>query len=50
MGAIVAPMASCAVQLTFTPTAAGARNAVLTIASNAPQVPPVTLLGTGLLR
>jgi hypothetical protein len=47
MGASVAPGGSCPVQLTFTPTAAGARNAVLTISSNAPQAPPVTLSGTG---
>ena len=49
MGASVAPQGSCPVQLTFTPTAAGARNAVLTIASNAPEAPPVTLSGTGLV-
>jgi beta-lactam-binding protein with PASTA domain len=49
MGASVAPQGSCPVQLSFTPTAAGARNAVLTIASNAPQAPPVTLSGTGLV-
>jgi beta-lactam-binding protein with PASTA domain/energy-coupling factor transporter ATP-binding protein EcfA2 len=48
MGASVAPQGICAVQITFTPTAAGARNAVLSIVSNAPQAPPVTLLGTGL--
>jgi beta-lactam-binding protein with PASTA domain len=48
-GASVAPGSSCAVQLTFTPTAAGARNAVLTLASNAPQSPPVTISGTGLV-
>jgi hypothetical protein len=50
MGAHLAPAGSCPVQLTFTPTAAGARNAVLTIASNAPQAPSVTLSGTGLAR
>jgi beta-lactam-binding protein with PASTA domain len=49
MGASVAPGSSCALQITFTPTAAGARNAVLTFASNAPQSPPVTLSGTGLV-
>jgi hypothetical protein len=49
MGTSVAPNGSCAVQITFTPTAAGARNAVLTIASNAPQAPPVTLSGSGLV-
>jgi hypothetical protein len=49
MGASVAPQGSCPVQLTFTPTAAGARNALLTIASNAPAAPPVTLSGTGLV-
>jgi hypothetical protein len=48
-GASVAPASSCALQITFTPTAAGARNAVLTFASNAPQSPPVTLSGTGLV-
>jgi hypothetical protein len=48
-GVSVAPQGTCAVQLTFTPTAAGARNASLTIASNAPQAPPVTLSGTGLV-
>jgi hypothetical protein len=44
----LAPNATCAVQLTFTPGAAGARSATLSIASNAAGSPTVVnLSGTG---
>ena len=47
-GSSLAAGASCSVQVSFTPTAAGAANGTLSIASNAPGSPlTVTLSGTG---
>ncbi len=47
-GAAIAPNANCTVQLTFRPTAAGARNASLTINHNATgAVSTLSLSGTG---
>jgi hypothetical protein len=47
-GAPVAAGSNCAVQVTFTPTALGVRNGVLTLTDNAPNSPQtVTLTGTG---
>jgi len=47
-GSSIAAGASCSVQLTFTPTAAGAASGTLSIASSAPGSPlTVTLSGTG---
>lgn len=45
----VAPGGTCAISLTFTPSAAGSRSATLSIPSNAPSTPnAVALSGTGL--
>ncbi|MEZ0114343.1 hypothetical protein ABH920_008377 [Catenulispora sp. EB89] len=47
-GSALAAGASCAVQVTFTPTASGAANGTLSVASNAPSSPlTVALSGTG---
>ncbi|WP_194908460.1 discoidin domain-containing protein [Catenulispora rubra] len=47
-GSSLAAGASCAVQVTFTPTASGAANGTLSVASNAPSSPlTVALSGTG---
>jgi FG-GAP-like repeat/Abnormal spindle-like microcephaly-assoc'd, ASPM-SPD-2-Hydin len=49
-GPILAAGASCSIQVTFTPTAIGTRNAALTISSTAPGGPQsATLTGTGTL-
>jgi hypothetical protein len=48
-GSSVAPGASCAIQVTFTPTAPGARTGTLSITDNAPGSPQsVSLAGTGI--
>ena len=47
-GAPVAPGSACLIQVTFTPTAEGVRNGVLTLIDNAPDSPQtVALTGTG---
>ena len=46
-GAGLAPAASCAINVTFTPTAAGSRTGLLTITDNAPGSPQVVNLGGG---
>lgn len=47
-GASLAAGASCAIRVTFTPSAGGARNGTLTVTDNAPGSPhTVTLAGTG---
>src|SRR6185295_20378020 len=47
-GAPVPAGSSCAIQVTFTPSAANARSATITIANNAPGAPhTVSLSGTG---
>jgi hypothetical protein len=48
-GVTLAPYATCAVEITFNPTAAGSRTGTLTVTDNAPLSPQtVTLLGTGI--
>jgi len=50
VGTNVAAGGSCTLQVTFTPAAAGARNATLTISHNAPSATStLTLVGTGAL-
>jgi hypothetical protein len=46
-GAGLAPAASCAINVTFTPTAAGSRTGLLTITDNAAGSPQVVNLGGG---
>jgi chitodextrinase len=47
-GVLIAPAATCSINVTFTPAASGSRNATLTIADNAPGTPHlVALTGTG---
>jgi hypothetical protein len=47
-GSSVAPGASCAITITFTPGATGNRTATLAITDNAPKSPqPVPLTGSG---
>jgi hypothetical protein len=43
----VAPGATCTLGATFSPTATGTRTATLTVASNAPTNPAISLSGTG---
>ena len=46
-GTSLAPAASCAINVTFTPTAAGSRTGLLTITDNAASSPQVVNLGGG---
>src|SRR5262249_36071521 len=48
-GTSLASTAACSIQITFTPSAAGSRNGVLTIGSNEGSL-TVPLSGTGLVR
>jgi hypothetical protein len=47
IGATVAPNGTCTLSATFAPTATGTRTGTLTVASNAPTNPAISLSGTG---